>query len=493
MNDDPKPGHISLEHYSGKNNTQRVSLYNRSEEIRSITVITSKETGSDFMAPTLLLISHFERESKMVETLLKTEFPVTTTLFSDLNTRYLTLFKANATSMQNASIFKQRRKNHFVSRMDTLKELLISILTAIDTNSETALRDNIATWVDKSFAPRATKSTLKKILKDICSKYNIKPVSKRDLSESLESGAASQKSIALLSDHLHDAQENLRIDPEQKISNLMVDLQSLKSNYDSSRTEIQEVRETNTHLQMRQEKQEETIKGLLVLVVSFLGKEHPDVKKLLTNQNTPPVSRQDIPPGQFQGSGSDAGNYTGPATQKRSTSAYDKNIKGARILNNNLMMTTFPHGLVIGTAVSDGNCLFDSVAQLMNDGRDRNAMRLLAVNYMRNNSKQFVKHFDGGQKALNARIANMKQDRTHGDEYEVQALAFALRRQIIVISNNNPMPRAGDGNHPILFLHHSSSDVNGVQYGHYQPVRLEAEADINVIMKEIYPMATNSM
>jgi len=143
------------------------------------------------------------------------------------------------------------------------------------------------------------------------------------------------------------------------------------------------------------------------------------------------------------------------------------------------------NGLVLGDASSDGDCLFDAIAQLMNEHRGARHLRELAVNYMREHPDQFLEHFEGQLIGLNARITAMEGTLAHGDHYEIEALARRLERQIIVISNDKPTLHGNEANPP-LFLHHIFYDINGVQVGHYRPFRLlDTNTDISVIMGQV--------
>ncbi|MFA6036997.1 MAG: ankyrin repeat domain-containing protein [Legionellales bacterium] len=147
---------------------------------------------------------------------------------------------------------------------------------------------------------------------------------------------------------------------------------------------------------------------------------------------------------------------------------------------------TLLQDLRIGSAPADGDCLFHSIAQLMGSNYNARNLRQRALDYMRENPAQFLTHFPGGEAELNVRITTMEGTFNHADDTEISALAFALQRQIVIISNKNPMPPIGDNAHPILFLHHEFINMNGSQVGHYQPITLKAGAQIDIIMQRLY-------
>ncbi len=160
------------------------------------------------------------------------------------------------------------------------------------------------------------------------------------------------------------------------------------------------------------------------------------------------------------------------STSRPSYGAYPLANESSSSKNEKTAMT---EELVLGSAIPNGNCLFDSVSQLMNDGRNATAMRQLAVNYMRNNPVQFTQYFETN--GLQARIKEMEGTLEFADHYEIIALALVLNRQIIVISNGIPMPPAGHTDHPILYLQHDSIDVGSIQVGHYQPLKPKTQAN----------------
>lgn len=151
-----------------------------------------------------------------------------------------------------------------------------------------------------------------------------------------------------------------------------------------------------------------------------------------------------------------------------------------------------PPGLILGIASTDGNCLFDSIAKLINDHRDANAMRQLAVAYMRQYPNQFITYFSGGLSELNVRITQMDGTLTHGDDAELHALALVLNRQIIVFSNDNPVI-FGEDTHSILFLRHRFHNIGRNQFGHYEPVMVGQGVDVNRIRSDFHAMITRQV
>ncbi|MGA2654907.1 MAG: OTU domain-containing protein, partial [Gammaproteobacteria bacterium] len=158
------------------------------------------------------------------------------------------------------------------------------------------------------------------------------------------------------------------------------------------------------------------------------------------------------------------------------------------IIDDLPMDIPLPEGMILGTAVTNGDCLFDSIAQLINDGRTATDMRQLAVNYMRNpeNVDKFAP-FMGGIEALNSRITQMDNTLEYADQFEVMALAFALKKQIIIISNHITMPPVGNPQDSILYLnhYHNTDSQTGKQGGHYAPIRLANNDQENAIAIEL--------
>lgn len=147
---------------------------------------------------------------------------------------------------------------------------------------------------------------------------------------------------------------------------------------------------------------------------------------------------------------------------------------------------SLPKGMRLGEALADGDCLFHSISLLTEKKFNSRQLRQKAVDYLRTNSAEYVPNIIG-EEAFEKRIQEMEGTYEYADDFEIAALSFALEIQIVVISNNIPMPIIGPTGSPIIYLKHSHSTDNqtGVQGGHYEPIYLAKDADLNAITQEL--------
>ena len=103
-------------------------------------------------------------------------------------------------------------------------------------------------------------------------------------------------------------------------------------------------------------------------------------------------------------------------------------------------------GLQVFRIEGDGNCMFRSVADIIDNDQEKHARyRRLAVQYMSLHPKKFEGHLvistDG---TLEAYLKKMKDEGTWGGDHELEALSKVLKRQFVIYTDSFEIYSYGD-------------------------------------------------
>lgn len=104
------------------------------------------------------------------------------------------------------------------------------------------------------------------------------------------------------------------------------------------------------------------------------------------------------------------------------------------------------HNLYIRDVKGDGNCLFRSIADIY-DGDEDNHLnyRHVAVAYMRENPDDFAPFIDE-ETTFNEYLKDMQKSSEWGGHLQIQALARALKVNIIIHMRDRPIMFINCGN-----------------------------------------------
>ena len=123
-------------------------------------------------------------------------------------------------------------------------------------------------------------------------------------------------------------------------------------------------------------------------------------------------------------------------------------------------------GYYIREVKGDGNCLFRSVAeQIEEDQNNFEKYRKITTDYMENNKETFQPFIEDDQ-TIDEYINNMKEDKEWGGNLEIYALSMALHANFYVYIHNHPMYVVKNFDDPkknIMLTYHDGKHYNSLR------------------------------
>eukprot|EP01027_Heterolobosea_sp_BB2_P014582 GEZU01020929.1.p1 GENE.GEZU01020929.1~~GEZU01020929.1.p1 ORF type:complete len:316 (-),score=74.41 GEZU01020929.1:99-1046(-) len=149
--------------------------------------------------------------------------------------------------------------------------------------------------------------------------------------------------------------------------------------------------------------------------------------------------------------------------RQRRLRAHEKlDEKDVRELNEQLR----PRGLEVHVVGGDGNCLFRSAADQIEDNQSKHqAYRQTVVDYIVAN-REFFEPFIEDDEPWEEYIENMRKDGTWGGNIELQALSMAHRVNIVIHQNKHPSYEIANfpsGHKTIHLSYHHGEHYNSVR------------------------------